>query len=117
MVSVITVHCIDAIALVSFVWGGMVMSQDISAHVIVTGRVQGVYYRVSMTQEAHNLGVTGWVKNRPDGAVEAVIEGKREKVVKLIDWCRQGPPASQVTDLQVKWEDFRGEYQDFCIVS
>ena len=93
------------------------MLQGVRAHVIVTGLVQGVYYRVTVRQEARTLGITGWVKNRPDGTVEAMLEGEKEKVVKLIDWCRQGPPASQVSGVQVEWGDFRGEYQGFRIVS
>ncbi|TEB05344.1 Acylphosphatase [Pelotomaculum schinkii] len=93
------------------------MPQAVRAHLIVTGLVQGVYYRATARQEARTLNITGWVKNRTDGAVEAVIEGDRVKVLKFIDWCRQGPPASQVRGVQVEWGDFRGEYQDFSIVS
>jgi acylphosphatase len=93
------------------------MPQSVRARLMVTGVVQGVYYRATARQEARTLGITGWVKNRTDGAVEAVIEGDRVNVLKFIDWCRQGPPASQVRDVQVEWGDFRGEYQDFSIVS
>ncbi|MDD4237785.1 MAG: acylphosphatase [Desulfotomaculaceae bacterium] len=92
------------------------MLQRVRAHLIITGVVQGVYYRVTARQEARALGINGWVKNRPDGAVEAVIEGNREKVVKFIDWSRQGPSASQVSGVQVEWGDFKGEYQGFSIV-
>lgn len=91
------------------------MQQNVRAHLIITGLVQGVYYRVSARKEALALGLTGWIKNRPDGAVEAAIEGNREKAVKFIDWCRQGPPKSQVSDVQLEWEDYKGEYQDFRI--
>ena len=93
------------------------MPQSVRAHLIITGVVQGVYYRATARQEARTLGITGWVKNRTDGAVEAVIEGDRVRVLKFIDWFRQGPPAAQVRDVQVEWGDFRGEYQDFSIVS
>lgn len=92
------------------------MSQAVRAHIIVTGLVQGVYYRVTMKQEARTLGINGWVKNRPDKSVEAVIEGDKERVDQLINWCRQGPPDSQVSAVQVEWGNFIGEYQAFRIV-
>lgn len=93
------------------------MSQAVRAHIIVSGLVQGVYYRVSTKQEALTIGITGWVKNRPDGTVEAMLEGEKQRVAQLIDWCRQGPPDAQVSSVQVDWENFKGEYQDFRIVS
>jgi len=93
------------------------MLKGVRAHVIVTGLVQRVYYRVMVRQEACTLGITGWVKNRPDGTVEAMFEGEEEKVVKLIDWCRQGTPASKVSSVQIEWGDFRSEYQNFRIIS
>lgn len=92
------------------------MLNNVKAHLIITGLVQGVYYRVTARQEARTLGITGWVKNRQDGAVEAVIEGNRESILKFIDWCRQGPPGAQVSHVKVDWENFRGEYQRFRIV-
>jgi acylphosphatase len=95
----------------------MLMSQAVRAHIIVTGLVQGVYYRVTTRQEARTLGITGWVKNRPDGSVEAVMEGEKERVAQLINWCRQGPQDSQVSGVHVEWGNFIGEYQDFRIVS
>lgn len=93
------------------------MQKAVRAHLIITGMVQGVYYRVTARQKARTFDITGWVKNRPDGAVEAVVEGNAENIMKSIDWCRQGPPASRVSHVQVEWEDFRGEFQAFSIVS
>jgi acylphosphatase len=93
------------------------MSQVVRAHIIVTGVVQGVYYRAATRQEARSLGINGWVKNRPDGTVEAVFEGEMKKVEQLIDWCRQGPPHAHVNGVHVEWEDSIGEYRDFRIVS
>ncbi len=87
----------------------------VRAHVIISGRVQGVYYRSSMKDEALALGVCGWVKNRPDGSVEGVLEGGREQVEKLIEWCRQGPPMAEVTDVVADWSDFTGEFTGFKI--
>jgi acylphosphatase len=81
--------------------------------VIIKGRVQGVYFRYETRQQALALGVKGWVKNRPDGAVEGVFEGDRECVKKLVEWCRQGPPDAEVTELQAKWEELRSNRCDF----
>ena len=67
--------------------------------VLVTGRVQGVWYRQSCRQEAEALGVGGWVRNRPDGAVEAAVEGDPAAVGKLLDWMRTGPPGATVVNL------------------
>jgi acylphosphatase len=92
------------------------MQQNVRARLVITGVVQGVYYRVTARKVALNSGITGWIKNRPDGAVEALIEGNRDKILKFIDWCRQGPPAAQVSDVQVEWGDFKGEYQNFSII-
>lgn len=92
------------------------MLTAVRAHLIITGVVQGVYYRVTAREKARTLDITGWVKNRPDRAVEAVAEGNMENVVKFIDWCRQGPPASKVSHVEVTWEDFRAEFKAFEII-
>ena len=65
-------------------------------HVIVTGRVQGVWFRDSMRREAERLGLAGWVRNLPDGNVEAVFEGAADAVEQLTDWCYHGPPGARV---------------------
>jgi acylphosphatase len=72
----------------------------------ITGRVQGVGYRYALRYEAEKRGVTGWVRNRLDGSVEAVIQGAPERVEELIAWARRGPPASRVADLSI---DLPGE--------
>lgn len=87
----------------------------VRAHLIVTGRVQGVYYRAETRDQAEALGLTGWVKNRPDRSVEVVVEGRREDVEKLIGWCRQGPPVAEVTGVSVSWENYTGEFTKFKI--
>lgn len=85
------------------------------AQVIISGRVQGVYFRAETREQALALEVAGWVRNRPDGTVEGVFEGERDRVEKLIGWCHQGPPGSAVSAVQVDWQDYRGEYSDFII--
>ena len=67
----------------------------------ISGRVQGVGYRVATRQQALALGVDGWVQNLPDGRVWAVLAGEEQAVQKLVDWCRQGPPLAQVTEVVV----------------
>ena len=70
-------------------------------HLSISGRVQGVGYRWSMVQEAQRLGVNGWVRNRPDGSVEAVVSGAPEAVQALIDWAHGGPPLARVDGVVV----------------
>jgi acylphosphatase len=85
------------------------------AHVYVTGRVQGVFFRSETAEVATRLGIVGWVRNLADGRVEALFEGEKEDVEKTVDFCRRGPPGGHVQNLDVKWEDWRGEFQDFKI--
>jgi len=78
------------------------------AQVVVSGRVQGVCYRAFTQEAAHGLGLVGWVRNLPDGSVQVEIEGPREKVEKLLDRLRIGPPRASVTDLNVTWKSAAG---------
>ena len=87
----------------------------VRAHLVVRGRVQGVWYRGSMEDEAERLGVAGWVRNRPDGSVEAEVEGEPGAVEALIAWARRGPPAARVTDVEVRWVDPHGERGRFVV--
>ena len=84
-------------------------------HLKIAGRVQGVYYRASAVQQAQNLRLTGWVMNCPDGSVEAVAEGAKEKLEKLVAWCRQGPAGAQVTSVDVRWETAQNNFYGFSI--
>lgn len=85
------------------------------AHIFVSGTVQGVFYRARTRETALAHRVNGWVRNCPDGRVEALMEGNREDIAKVIKWCRQGPPAAYVEDMEISWEIATGEYEDFTI--
>lgn len=85
------------------------------AHLIIEGRVQGVFFRAFTNEIAAQLGLNGWVKNLYDGRVEAVFEGHKKLVDQAIDQCRKGPPGSYVTDVQVSWESPSGAYRGFEI--
>ena len=83
----------------------------VTRHLLIHGRVQGVYYRHSMRQHALKLGIAGWVRNRFDGTVEAMVHGESGAVAAIIDWTWQGPNLAKVTDVQV--EEAQGEFDGF----
>lgn len=85
------------------------------AHVIISGRVQGVFFRASTRDEARTRGLTGWVRNLPGNQVEAVFEGEEEAVKGAVEWCREGPPFAVVRNVNVAWEAATGEFEDFQI--
>lgn len=85
------------------------------AHIIVSGLVQGVYFRDSTRRKARELGVTGWVRNLPNGSVEAVLEGERDGVEGVVRWTRQGPPGAVVERVDVDWQEYQGEFGTFEI--
>jgi len=91
------------------------MDANVRARLLISGRVQGVAFRWETLQVAEHCRVYGWVRNLSDGRVEAVAEGPRRQVNDLIDWCRKGPPVARVDSLDIQWEDFSGEFQDFKI--
>lgn len=82
-------------------------------HIIVTGKVQGVFYRATAEETALGLGLTGWVKNRADGRVELEAEGGRASLEKLIAWCHEGPPLACVTNVSVDWRPATGQFSTF----
>jgi acylphosphatase len=87
----------------------------IRVHMFISGRVQGVFYRSSSRRKALELGLTGWVRNLPDGRVEIVVEGEEDQVEKLIDWCRKGPPSADVKGLEIKQEPPTHEFKRFSV--
>ncbi len=85
------------------------------AHLTVRGRVQGVFFRASAQREAKRLGLTGWVRNRPDGAVEMCVEGEEEELKEIIAWANRGPSAARVEKVDVRWRSYVGEFSEFKI--
>jgi acylphosphatase len=73
----------------------------VTRHLRIHGRVQGVGFRYSMLREAKRLGLSGWVRNRRDGSVEALVQGKADIVAAMVAWAKQGPPGAQVTEVSV----------------
>jgi len=85
------------------------------AQLIIHGMVQGVFFRAATRDEAIRIGVGGWVRNLPDGTVQALFEGEKKKVEEIIAWCHQGPPGARVNKVQISWEAHRGEFRHFEI--
>ena len=85
------------------------------AHVIIRGMVQGVYFRAHTREQARAVNLTGWVRNRRDGGVEAVFEGPEADVKKVIAWCHKGPARAHVTEVHVDWQDYTGEFKNFFV--
>ena len=88
----------------------------VRAHVCVSGRVQGVYFREDTRRLAQSLGATGWVRNRADGRVEAVFEGDEAQVRRLVEWCHSGPPHARVQGVTVEWPPPTGEFAGFTVL-
>jgi acylphosphatase len=86
---------------------------NVRAHVLINGRVQGVFFRSETGFRARRLDIKGWVRNLPDGRVEAVFEGEDSNVRQLIDFCKKGPPGARVTSVNVSWETYTGEFLSF----
>ena len=89
------------------------MSEHAGARVVISGKVQGVFFRAETQKAARRYGVAGWVRNRTDGAVEARMEGLREDVAALIAWCNEGSPMSRVDRVDVSWKEYTGKFARF----
>jgi acylphosphatase len=90
-------------------------AEHLRAQVIIHGIVQGVFFRASTRDEAIRIGVGGWVRNLPDGTVQALFEGEKKKVEEIIGWCHKGPPGARVISVDITWEPYEGEYRHFDI--
>jgi acylphosphatase len=86
------------------------------AQLIVSGRVQGVFFRASARDEARRLGLAGEIRNLPDGSVEAIAEGNREALDTFIAWCRAGPPMAEVEEVDIRWLPATNAFDSFRIV-
>jgi acylphosphatase len=89
------------------------MSKKVRAHVIISGRVQGVFFRMETKRAADSCEVLGWVRNRRDGTVEAIFEGNEENVNSILEWCKGGPRLADVKKVDVELEDYTGDYYEF----
>jgi acylphosphatase len=91
------------------------MEKQVRAHAVISGRVQGVFFRVETQRAAAGFGVFGWVRNKRDGTVEAVFEGRRQDVDATLNWCRQGPGMARVDKVDIDWQDYTGEFDRFDV--
>jgi len=91
------------------------MPEKVRARIFVSGRVQGVFFRLHTEEKARELGITGWVRNLNDGRVEAVLEGEKGKVEELIEWAKGGPKSARVDGVDVEWQESKGEFKNFEI--
>lgn len=91
------------------------MSEKVRARIIIKGWVQGVAFRYKTKGAACEYQVTGWVRNKADGSVEAVFEGDKPQVESLLKWCEKGPKMAVVKEVDVSWEDYTGGFTDFDI--
>ncbi len=87
----------------------------IRVQIIISGDVQGVFYRAHTEEKARELGLTGWVANESDGTVQVVAEGPENKVSDLVDWCHGGPSTAKVDKVKADYETYTGEFEDFSI--
>jgi len=88
----------------------------VEAHVLISGKVQGVWLRANAKDKARQLNIKGWVRNLPDGRVEAVFQGEKEMVEEMIKWCHKGPPLAEVENVEVEWKEPEEEFEDFSIL-
>lgn len=88
-------------------------ADELRARVVISGRVQGVWFRGTTVEQARRLGLTGWVRNRRDGTVEALFEGERKAVMQIVAWCHRGPGSAHVDNVVVHYEEPTGEFSGF----
>jgi acylphosphatase len=89
--------------------------EKVKVHIVIRGVVQGVFFRHYTKQKAEELGLTGWVKNLPDGRVEAIFMGNKEQVEKAIEWAKKGPPRARVEGVEINWQDNIEDFNNFQI--
>ena len=87
----------------------------VRAHLLISGIVQGVFFRAHTRNQARSLNLTGWVRNMNDGRVEVIAEGPRSKINEFISWCHKGPAAASVLGVDIVWEQATSEFTDFHV--
>jgi len=87
--------------------------EKVRVRIIVSGRVQGVGYRNNVFKQAKKIGVNGWVRNLGDGRVEAVFEGEKQEVERIINWAKKGPLFANISDFKIEWQEPKGEFNNF----
>jgi acylphosphatase len=92
------------------------MKEKARLHVFIEGRVQGVFFRAHTRDEALARGLAGWVRNLPDGRVEALFEGDQTALHSMLAWCRKGPSYAYVDQVEVNWQPYQGDLADFRVV-
>ncbi|MEW6102785.1 MAG: acylphosphatase [bacterium] len=88
----------------------------ISCHLLISGSVQGVFFRANTRDIANSLFLSGWVKNLPDGKVEVMASGEKENIEKLIEWCKKGPRGADVSNVEIEYGDSIDEFKGFQII-
>jgi len=91
------------------------MQQKTRLHIIIQGQVQGVFFRNTAKKIAEEMGMTGWVRNLPDGRLEAVVEGEKDKLEKMAKWAKKGPILARVEKIELEWGEYKGEFKNFEI--
>ena len=84
-------------------------------HLIIQGRVQGVFFRYNTKRQARKLHLTGWVRNNPDTTVEVIIEGEKKNLDVFLAWCKNGPLTARVEKVDIRWESYEGNFQEFSV--
>lgn len=84
-------------------------------HLLISGEVQGVFFRSSTRKAASDLGLAGWVRNLPSGMVEIVAEGRKPLLDRLIEFCRKGPEGAKVDEIEIDWAKPTGEFSSFSV--
>jgi len=85
------------------------------AHIILTGRVQGVFFRDGTKNKARALGLKGWVRNVDSDKVEVMAEGEEDKLRELVEYCKKGPDAAEVSDIEIEYSDASGGFEGFSV--
>ena len=85
------------------------------SHIFVSGKVQGVFFRENTREKAAEFGLNGFIRNLQNGKVEAIFEGEKEKIEKIIQWIKKGPETTQVENIEINWQNYKGEFKNFEI--